>query len=61
MSLKLVPCPNCGRVFHIKSHKQVDCICQKTFDVLRGNRKITLVETKTIKTRPFMGRKIGGR
>lgn len=58
MSLKLVPCPNCGRVFHIKGHKQVTCICQKTYNVMRESRSVTLIETTTIKTKPFRPRKI---
>jgi len=58
MSLKLVPCPNCGRVFHIKGHKQVTCICTKTFGVVRDKGNITLKEISTIKTKPFGPRKI---
>jgi len=58
VSLKLVPCPNCERVFHIKGHKQVTCICSKTYDVLREKGVMTLNEINTIKTKPFKARKI---
>lgn len=58
MGVKLVPCPNCERVFHIKGHKQVTCICGNTFIVLRNRGHITLEKIKEIKTRPFKARKI---
>lgn len=58
MSEKLVACPNCRRIFHIKRHTEITCICGNTYAVERERGNITLNEIKTIKTKPFKARKI---
>lgn len=58
MSAKLVSCPICGQVFHIKRHLQVTCICGNTFEVIRDKGTIALRKIEEIKTRPWRARKI---